>query len=934
MPDTLPHSPWLLPALRGRCLAAPLGALLSFAILAAGALVSWEVALAQPMPPRGVNEGAGEARAFRPSVMPNPFQLGTADAAGNVTLFPGSPGQVDLSASSLFPGASSVTPSDLAAQFSNPGALEALGIANRSTLSGQASQTGEAYRTLIDSRLIAPPDLRNDPIFGTTRQVVGDINAIAANFADCNVTQTFMRGALPGARIPDLRTCERAIDVSGRIVIDHSYTADVISPISGTTQMSSCGANCVDVWVGRIGNDYYFAGRGCRVFDEVVQFNVSNPAAIASAVIEHVVVDDHLQVLIDGQQVFLTPWGWPIFGGCERRQSGNFPVSVDVTGQIAQPGTREFRIQTLVGGGGEGFVRLRIRFDPTRAVTSDVWTPSSEVWRLASLVNDGFCQASAVSCDDMPPLNGSGCTMVGDVEVCPWMLPSPESAAMASFVNPLCRRVSVDVSCNFFRGAIPCFTDAQGVQRCFDNAGAPADGCTQLRTDSRCGYVSTRCVEGAASPSGTCYVLEDTYDCGVSVNVPTINSATAMTCTGPIRCMGSDCVDLNFETNSNFAQAAAMLQALSMIASDGECDPAGGTCQVFRGNARTCKRAVGGLVNCCNQPGGVSLGDYLRLIMAVRSVDGAVMSLDNANVLRGAWETLRSPVVDAFGAAQELWSSALNSVTGSTAAAASEPAAQGILATAKQAMMRATVEWTAQLFGPQATNMLFSAVVGSGPTAVVGPAVDVATGAVNAGTLQLGGGAALVGSVLSWAMAAYAIYQVFTVLVQIIWACERDEFDLAVKRELRSCHLVGSFCNTNVAGLCIERRESHCCFSSPLSRILQQQLRPQLGRGWGTPRNPDCAGITIADMGAVDWTRVDLSEWVAILASEGMLPDPLALTSDRLTSVGRTALDAADPAAARPNLQDRTIERLRPLDVQGLQTQGRGQARSLQGLPN
>jgi conjugal transfer mating pair stabilization protein TraN len=936
MTDALPSPgrPAIFTALRRRWVTGPLVCLLSAAIVGAGMLLSWEVALANPAPPggpRGVDQGAAEARSFRPSVMPNPFALSTGDAAGNVTLFPGSPNQLDLSASSLFPGTAAVSPADVAAQSRNPTALEAWGVANRPALEAEASATGEAFRTVIDSRRLIPPDLRNDPVFGTTRAVLNDIDALGRSFADCTINRTIVPGANPGVgRIPDLQTCERALDLTGTVTVDHLYTPNVIVPRSGNATLQPCGPGCVDVWIGRVGDNYYNTGsvNSCRVFDESIRFAVLNPGAVISAIIEQVVVDDHLRVVIDGATAYQTPWGWPVGGGCEQNVNNNFPTSVDVTAHIAQPGDRDFRISTLVGWRGEGFVRMRIRYDASRAVMQDVWTPAADVRRLLS-VSDGFCSLTAIRCDDMPPLDAGGCTMIAGARVCPDMLPSAESAIVANHVNPLCRRLTFGLSCNFWQGQMPCFVDAQGVQRCPDNVGAPADGCSSLRANPRCGFASTRCVQDGEGASGTCYIQEDTYDCGLNVSVPTIGTDTRIDCAGPLRCLGSDCVDLQFESNANFAQVAAALQGLSLIGSDGECDPVTGSCIVFRGNARTCKRAVGGLVNCCNQPGGVSLGDYLRLIMNVRSVDSAVMTLEAGGALRGAWETLRNPIVDAYSSAQELWTSTVNSVTGRTAAAASDPAAQGILATAKQAMMQATVEWTTNLFGPQAANMLFSAVDG----VVVGPAVDVATGAINTGTLQLGGGGAIVGSVLSFAVAAYAIYQVFTILVQIIWACERDEFDLAVKRQLRSCHMVGSYCNTSVLGVCIERRESHCCFASPLSRILQQQMRPQLGRGWGTPRQPDCSGLTIAEMGSIDWQRVDLSEWVAILASEGMLPDPLAMTPERLTGVGRSALDAADPTSVRRTVEQRTIDRLLGLDVQGLQTQGRGQVRTMQGLP-
>ena len=123
-------------------------------------------------------------------------------------------------------------------------------------------------------------------------------------------------------------------------------------------------------------------------------------------------------------------------------------------------------------------------------------------------------------------------------------------------------------------------------------------------------------------------------------------------------------------------------------------------------------------------------------------------------------------------------------------------------------------------------------------------------------------------------MAAYMIYTVAVILIQLIWTCEEEEFELGAKRELKSCHDVGSYCKSKLLSACIERRKAYCCFNTPLARILNEQIRPQLGRGWGEADAPDCTGIAVSDFGRVDWDRVNLDEWLAILAETGLYPDP------------------------------------------------------------
>jgi len=133
-------------------------------------------------------------------------------------------------------------------------------------------------------------------------------------------------------------------------------------------------------------------------------------------------------------------------------------------------------------------------------------------------------------------------------------------------------------------------------------------------------------------------------------------------------------------------------------------------------------------------------------------------------------------------------------------------------------------------------------------------------GALNPGvtgsTLQVGGGGAMIGSLLNVVMIAYAVYQILVLIVQLIWQCEQKEYELAAKKSLKSCTYLGSFCQTKVFGACVEERESYCCYSSHLARILQEQIRPQLGMSYGDIKQPDCRGIPINRLAEVDWDRV------------------------------------------------------------------------------
>jgi conjugal transfer mating pair stabilization protein TraN len=54
----------------------------------------------------------------------------------------------------------------------------------------------------------------------------------------------------------------------------------------------------------------------------------------------------------------------------------------------------------------------------------------------------------------------------------------------------------------------------------------------------------------------------------------------------------------------------------------------------------------------------------------------------------------------------------------------------------------------------------------------------------------------------------------------------------------------------------------------------------------GSAKRPNCAGIPVGRLAQVDWNRVDLSEWLAILSQTGRLPTVDNASLDRLTGSG------------------------------------------------
>ena len=101
------------------------------------------------------------------------------------------------------------------------------------------------------------------------------------------------------------------------------------------------------------------------------------------------------------------------------------------------------------------------------------------------------------------------------------------------------------------------------------------------------------------------------------------------------------------------------------------------------------------------------------------------------------------------------------------------------------------------------------------------------------------------------------------------FSCSFEEELLADMRQAGRCHYVGTYCsNETFLGICTVNTQTHCCFGSKLSRIIAEQGRPQLGKGWGSAKSPDCSGFTMDEVASLDFEAMDLSEFYAdVLAS-------------------------------------------------------------------
>ncbi|WP_029000052.1 conjugal transfer protein TraN [Azohydromonas australica] len=164
----------------------------------------------------------------------------------------------------------------------------------------------------------------------------------------------------------------------------------------------------------------------------------------------------------------------------------------------------------------------------------------------------------------------------------------------------------------------------------------------------------------------------------------------------------------------------------------------------------------------------------------------------------------------------------------------------------------------------------------SGSFTTYGVTVAVNGTALPAGAVVLHAGESVVVAFDPWTLAiAVVLYVVMSMM-----SCSADEGRLAMKEGARLCRTVGTYCSSCIRVLgrcaaCIERTTSKCCFNSVLARIVNEQGRVQFGKGWGEAKAPDCSGFTVAQVQALDFAAMDLSEFYASLVP--VLPDEAAL---------------------------------------------------------
>lgn len=151
------------------------------------------------------------------------------------------------------------------------------------------------------------------------------------------------------------------------------------------------------------------------------------------------------------------------------------------------------------------------------------------------------------------------------------------------------------------------------------------------------------------------------------------------------------------------------------------------------------------------------------------------------------------------------------------------------------------------------------------------------------------------------------------------WYCDSDEFELAVGRQVGNCTHLGSYCQTRVLGFCVIKKDRYCCFNSPVTRTIREDLDRQGISDLGTARHPQCEGVTFEQMQMVNQDTVDTDEIIGRMYEGEFMPDFNSMLGGSFTDM-ESVLDGAgsmlgDPTRMNPS--DRNAGRVGETDPSG-----------------
>lgn len=367
------------------------------------------------------------------------------------------------------------------------------------------------------------------------------------------------------------------------------------------------------------------------------------------------------------------------------------------------------------------------------------------------------------------------------------------------------------------------------------DATSSTDTCTPYEHNAACGVIASSC-QNRAQPSGICDSWNYTYKC---------QTAAAIT-TPQVTCSNGVFDTSQFPTPSNPNNTFATAAVAQEILREAQVYSNKGT-EIFSGVKETCRKGYAGIQNCCKTAPGAK-NNSVMANLAMQAASSVVKYYGSQAV------SIASQYMFDAMYSNGLWTSAMDA----------------IFTTEYAYGQTALVQSAATGFQIGAYGFTYSASA----TVAAGGAATGATGAgvFGADTILLNFGS---NGVLLFNPYVF-IAVVIIAIIQSLTSCSQDEQMLAMHKGANLSVYESEACTRSVLGSCLQYTDTYCSFNSILAKIVNTQGRPQLGLNV-----TDCTGFTIAQLGKLDFSKIDFSEFTQSITAQvqNSLPTSSAISA-------------------------------------------------------
>ncbi|MDA0152410.1 conjugal transfer protein TraN [Vibrio sp. Makdt] len=445
--------------------------------------------------------------------------------------------------------------------------------------------------------------------------------------------------------------------------------------------------------------------------------------------------------------------------------------------------------------------------------------------------------------------------------------------------------------------------------------------CAPLEAREDCSWVKRECVEGFEQPDGSCLAEKEIYNCVDNSNaweeVPMENTCSVLPCSG------GECDHRGEEVNPDFADVVTQIALISEMREYMDCsDPDDiNTCQVYKGDQRTCSYDQFGMIDCCEEFKGKTI-DFFAVtlnLMTVASFESEMFGIEESMASQ-AWGSMEGyvPTID-FGINEQ---DGITAELGQVGQDITDGAKSWIGLEKPQTEKFAEGNETAhgeksseespndssgadtdKVFLNWAKEMIKDEIIDEMVAQAIDYIVDLlpeimqeamasAGEALFAETVKsqvtdeaakqaAGAAVEAIAAFMGAVSVAIAVIKIAQAVYQLLNGCDDSEMDMPQVLKEKKCFYSHTRDCDKKFGICMRKYEKKwCCFSSIMSRIIMEQAiyQPQPFGGRAKSKsewynNEQCRGLTLAEIPLVDFSSINLDEWYDLMVQSGTLPD-------------------------------------------------------------